>query len=311
MKTKLQKTNTAKKVVLALIIAVPFVSPVVAQAGNKHDPVTARKTVEGVAVTGDNNLFQHAIWDLGPPFGAAFFNWTFAYNPSGAEPLKLTADMPGNTVLANGLDPLATALGLAPDSSLVDPSMYNVPLHKLSVTTDPNDFGRGYGTGVRKQLPTTLEAGTGAAATRGVPNAPITKAQWYKAKGKLELKCFGDGTGKADVKLSHLIPNGVYSLWTIHGVMIDGKPNMAPYPFGGVPNVLVPDENGKASVSRKLGYCPLTESNLVFVDIAFHSDGNVYGAVPDAPFDSFPQPMGSVTHVHVQFPIHVAGPAPK
>lgn len=277
----------------------------------RNGHVIAAKSIRGIAVTGDNNVFQKPIWDLGPPFGAAFFNWIFAYNPTGAEPRLLTADMPGDTVLANGLDPIARALGLGPDPAMVDPSMINTPLHQVPVTSDPDDFGRGRGTGVRSQLPTTLEAATGAAATRGVPNDPITKSRWFKAGGVLEIKCYANGTAKAELRLHNLIPHGVYTLWTIHRVVFNGSPNIAPYPFGGVPNVVIPDEQGSARTTRSLGYCPLTEQNLVFVDIAFHSDGNVYGAVPDAPFDDFPQAMGSVTHTHVEFPIHVAGPAPR
>lgn len=303
------------RLALSSVIFITMASPSLSLADNGKqgkggNPVIQQKMIEGVAVTGDNNLFQHAIWDLGPPFGSAFFNWTFAHNPSGPEPDLLTANMPDDTVLASGLDPIAHTLGLGPDPATVDPSMINTPLHQTPVTTDHNGFGRGYGTGVRAQLPTTLQAHTGATATRAVPNEPITKGRWYEAKGSLEVKCFADGTARAEIKLSHLIPNGVYTLWTIHGVSINNSPNMAPYPFGGVPNVVIPDEEGRASASRKLGYCPLTEQNLVFVDVAFHSDGNVYGAVPDAPFDQFPQAMGSVTHTHVEFPVHVAGPAP-
>jgi len=307
------KTNNFSRLALSsfILLSTATIDSFAHTKEHNNNPVVKKKTIPGIAVTGDNNLFQHAIWDLGPVFKTAYFNWTFAHNPTGSEPLLLTANMPDDTVLANGLDPLASALGLGPDPALVDASMVNTPLHQVTVTTDPNGFGRGYGTGHRATLPTTLEAGTGAAATRALPNQPITKGEWYKAKGKVVLKCFADGTGKADISLSHLIPHGVYSLWTIHGVMINGKPNMAPYPFGGVPNVLVPDEDGIASASRKLGYCPLTEQELVFIDVAFHSDGNIYGAVPDAPFDSFSQPMGGVTHVHIEFPVHVAGPAPK
>jgi len=280
---------------------VAFASATLSSEQQNNNAVNRYKNIKGIAVTGDNNLFQEPIWDMGPPFHTTFFNWTFAYNPNDTEPLLITKDMPGNTILAGGVDPVALSLGLLPND--VDSSLINVPLHKTPVTVGLN--GRGIGTKNRKQLPSTLEVGTASIATRANPNEPVTIDKWYRAEGDLKIVCHANGTAKADFSLRNLIPNGVYSLWSISGIEVDGKPNIAPYPFGGVPNILIPDHQGHAVVSRTLGYCPLTDKSLVFVDVAFHSDGNVYGSVPDAPFDDFSQPMGTVTHTHVQFPINV------
>jgi hypothetical protein len=280
---------------------VGFAVPCHARPAN---PVVVQEKLHGVAVTGDNNRFQHPIWDLGTPLGTGFFNWTFAYNPAGDTPNLVTEDLPGDTVLTGGLDPVAVALGLAPTN--VDPLLINKPLHQTPVTV--GILGRGHGTGKRAQVPSALETPTGAEVTRSGPNAPITIDVWYKATGTMTVRCFADGTARADLKLSGLIGNGVYTLWTIYQVDRDGDgtdDNISPYPFGGVPNVFVPDNRGQAEVSRTLGYCPLTDTKLKFVDVAFHSDGNAYGGVPDQPFDTFPQPMGTVTHTQLQFPFSV------
>ena len=300
--------NIKIKLVLERVIAIGFVFwflgfslNVLSSEQQNNAALIGFKHIKGIAVTGDNNLFQEPIWDMGPPFHTAYFNWTFAYNPNSTEPLLITKDMPGNTVLAGGVDPVALSLGLVPSD--VSASLINIPLHKTPVTVGLN--GRGIGTKNRRQLPSTLEVKTASIATRAVPNEPITIDKWYRAEGNLKISCYANGTARADISLRKLIPGGVYSLWSISGIEVNGKPNIAPYPFGGVPNVLIPDHDGHAEVSRILGYCPFADKNLVFVDVAFHSDGNVYGSVPDAPFDDFPQPMGAVTHTHVQFPINV------
>ncbi len=280
---------------MAVVLGVALGACGQAFADEDHD---ARKyKIDGVAVIGDNNLFQQPLWDLGEPFGTAFFNWVFAYNPGGLQPFNVTADMPGDTILAGGIDPVAQFLGLVPDT--VDQSMINVPLHQTPVIID-NAGNRG--------RVSTAAGQHGLQVTRSLPNDPVTIDSWLRARGKMTVRCHGDGSATAKIKLRGLIENGVYTLWTIHKVDGDGDgaiDGIAPYPFGGVPNVLVPDEHGKAEVERQLGYCPADDKNLLFVDVAWHSDGNVYGGAPDLPFAAFSQPMGSVTHTHVQFPINV------
>ncbi len=286
---------------IAVLIIVSKVSYSDSNRNAKHSDSkrNAKHSVEidGVAVIGDNNIFQQPLWDLGEPFGTAFFNWVWAHNSNGMEPTLITEDTPGNSVLAGGVDPVAQFLGLVP--TYVPQSMVNVPLHETPITIDS--------AGNRGQVP-LAEGQPGDAVTRSFSNEPITVDGWLKASGKLKVRCFENGSATVDIKLKGLIPNGVYTLWTIYKVdqdddgVIDG---IAPYPFGGVPNVIIPDKKGKARVSRTVGYCPLTDENLLFIDIAYHSDGNVYGGAPDLPFASFPQPMGSVTHTHVQFPFSV------
>ncbi|MGH2371665.1 MAG: hypothetical protein ACRDI2_26130, partial [Chloroflexota bacterium] len=79
---------------------------------------------------------------------------------------------------------------------------------------------------------------------------------------------------------------------------------LAPVALGGVPNVLVADPRGRAEFTRTLGFCPLTEAALKFIDISYHSDGAVAGGLPVVGL-----PSGVVTHTHIAFPINVAGPA--
>jgi len=266
--------------------------------------LVAQKSIEGIAVTGDNNRFQEPIWYLSDVLGTAFFNWIFVYNPDGDKPFFMTRDMPEDSVLAGGVDPLAQALGLAPE--FVDPTMINVPVHQTPITV--GQFGRGVGTGNRAQVPSALEYPGGAASTRSAPNKPVTIKSWFKAKGDASVKCYADNTAKVSIKLKNLIKNGVYTLWTIYQVDTDGDgadDGVAPYAFGGVPNVFTPNAEGRARVTREVGYCPLNEEKLLFIDVAWHSDGNVYGGVPDQPFDGFAQPMGTVTHTQLQFPFNV------
>lgn len=262
-----------------------------------HQPrVVKSKVIEGVAVLGDNNAAQKAMYNI-PDLGPAYFNWVYAYNPNGSTPTIIPANAPKNTVLAGGIDPLAQAIGLIP--AHVDPSMINVPLHQTPVVVD--------GAGTRAQVPSAAEQ-PGSTTSRSLPSKPITLGKWMQAKGTMKIRCYADDTATVDIRLTNLIENGVYSLWTIYLADRDGDgqtDGVAPYALGGVPNVIVPDANNSATVSRKLGFCPLTDPKLIFIDIAFHSDGSVYGGAPDQPFASFSQPMGSVTHTHVEFPMNV------
>ncbi len=72
---------------------------------------------------------------------------------------------------------------------------------------------------------------------------------------------------------------------------------MAPDTFGGTPNIFVAGPTGAAEFERNLN-CPSTpgegEKVFLFVEVAYHSDGMVYGAIPSLP----PQGVlfGAVTH---------------
>ena len=285
--------------------AIAFSGALLAGNALATDDLPQRATIKAVAVTGDNNRFQQPLYNLGPALGTGFFNWVFVYNPDGGDPLFMTEDMPGDSILVGGVDPVAQALGLAP--SFVDPALTNIPLHTAPVTVA--DLGRGIGTGNRAQVPVATEYPSGAAVTRSTPNEPVTIDSWFRAGGTMKVVCRPSGQTRFRITMNNLIPNGVYTLWTIYLVDADGDgvdDGVAPYPLGGVPNVVIPDADGRAEVVRQIGFCPMTEEKLLFVDIAWHSDGNVYGGVPDLPFDPVvPQAMGMVTHTHLQFPFNV------
>lgn len=267
------------------------------QGGGNHPRLIRAKTIEGVAVLGDNNAAQKAMFNI-PDLGPAYFNWVYAYNPNGSTPTLITPNSPKETILAGGIDPLAQAIGLIP--AHVDPSMINVPIYQTPVVVD--------GAGTRAQVPSAAQQ-PGSTTSRSLPNKPITLGKWMQAKGTMKVRCFSDETATVEIRLSNLIENGVYSLWTIYLADRNGDgqtDGVAPYALGGVPNVVVPDANNNAVVTRKLGFCPLTDPKLIFIDVAFHSDGSVYGGAPDQPFATFSQPMGSVTHTHVEFPMNVS-----
>jgi hypothetical protein len=255
-------------------------------------------TIDGVAATGPNRRLGTPIWNLGPPFGAAGFTFVYGHNPNGGAPLALNPSSPADTLLATGIDPnFAAAFGIDP-AAFAD--LVNVPFRQVAIITGPGS--------TRAQVPPHGAPDLPPfAASRSLPNNPITLGQWLEAGGRARIRCFGDHTTIA-ISLRNVIPNGVYTVWGIFDVPNpnpNGPPRtLLPTALGGVPNVVVADGHGRASFTRELGFCPLTEQALKFIDISYHSDGATYGGTPSASF-----PGGTVSHTHVAFPVNVAGPA--
>ena len=275
---------------ICTLAVAPFLSTMLTQEGGMV------ATIEGVAVTGANRALGQPVWDLGAPFGLGGFNFVFGYNEGGSESFDLTPETPGNTLVATGLDP---NLGLPPGT--VDPALLNVPFRDVAIIVD--------GAGGRAQVPSVLDA-PGFAPSKSAPNEPITLGAWMAARGRLFINCRPDGTARLRVRVRDVIVNGVYTLWGVFGLDTDenGEPDtIMPVALGGVPNVMIGDKNGKASIARTINFCPMTEPSLLTINIAWHSDGNVYGAVPELPLAGFPG--GVVTHDQINFPINVAGPA--
>ncbi len=259
-----------------------------------------RTKIEAVAVTGANRLLSQPVWDLGPPFGLGGFNFVFGFNPAGPDPLDLDESTPGDTLLATGADPnILAVFGLTLDD--IDPDLLNVPFRDVAIIVDP--------AGGRAQVPSVLDV-PGFAPSKSRPNDPITLDQWLEASGSLRIRCRDDGTAIVRVKLKKLIVNGVYTLWGVFVLDLDNDgidESIVPVPLGGVPNVLIADKQGKASITRTVNFCPLEEPRLKTINIAFHSDGNVYGGVRALPLAGLPG--GVVTHDQINFPVNVAGPA--
>ena len=282
-------TLTIVAPVCTLAVA-PFLSTMLTQDG------AMVATIEGVAVTGANRALGQPVWDLGAPFGLGGFNFVFGYNEGGNEPFDLTPEAPGNTLVATGLDP---NLGLPPNS--VDPDLLNVPFRDVAIIVDP--------AGGRAQVPSVFDV-PGHAPSKSAPNDPITLDDWMEAQGQLNIRCRPNGKAKLRVRVRNVIVNGVYTLWGVFGLDTSGNgapDTIVPVALGGVPNVMIGDKNGKASIERTINFCPMTEPSLLTINIAWHSDGNVYGAVPELPLAGFPG--GVVTHDQINFPINVAGPA--
>ncbi len=277
----------------AVLLAVaPFVSTMFTPQGGMV------ANIEGVAVTGANRLLGQPVWDLGAPFGPGGFNFVFGYNEGGVEPFDLTPSTPGNTLVATGVDPNILAM-IHPVE--VDPDMLNVPFRDVAIIVD--------GAGGRAQVPSVLDV-PGFAPSKSVPNEDITLDEWLAAQGRLFIKCRPNGKANIRVRVRNVIVNGVYTLWGVFGLDTDenGEPDaIMPVALGGVPNVMIGDKNGKASIERTLNFCPMTEPSLLTINIAWHSDGNVYGGVPELPLVGLTG--GIITHDQINFPINVAGEA--
>ena len=197
-------------------------------------------------------------------------------------------------------------VGLVP--AVVNPAVVNVPLHSTPVNIGWNNPN---GNEVHEQVPSVIGR-PGNITSRALPNNPITLGQWLRARGTLKISCYADGTALAELRLSNLIRHGIYTQWTIYLADRNGDGQsdaVRPFAFGGIPNVLIPDEHGRAESVRKLGYCPLTDQKLLLIDIVYHSDASTHGGAPDQPFAAFTQPMGTVTHTQIEFPMNVT-PAP-
>ncbi len=259
-------------------------------------------TITGVAVTGANRRLGEPVWDLGVPFGLCGFNFVFGFVPGGGNvPIDLDPSTPLDTLVATGFD---TNLAVVPPfAPFPDPTLLNIPFREVPIIVGPD--------GTRAPVPSVLDV-PGFAPSKSLPNAPITLGEWLEAEGKLDIECDDDGTAIVKVKLKNLIENGVYTLWGVFGLdlfPVDGmEDTIVPVALGGVPNVMIADEDGEARIKRTINFCPIDEPRLKTINIAWHSDGSDYGAVPELPLLGLPG--GVITHDQVNFAINVAGLAP-
>jgi hypothetical protein len=250
--------------------------------------------IKGVAVTGINRVLGEPIFDFGAPHGTVGFYTIGAYNPNGPEPLLLTPNSPPSTVLATAVDlGFLDVFGVKPEE--VDPSLLNVPLRDVLVISD---F-----TGAKRPL-RDHRASTQMDPGRSISFAgPITLGQWLKAKGTGTITCPPKFLPKVDLAMEGLIPHGLYTAWG--GMLTDLGPR--PIALGGVPNSFVADEKGRATFSARLNYCPLAlrpgELPLSFIDILYHPDHTLYGAVGELINAGYP--TGTVTQIHIEYPVSV------
>lgn len=146
---------------------------------------------------------------------------------------------------------------------------------------------------------------------------PVTYSKWVKATGSATMKCQGNGT-RVTVRLTGLLPHGVYSTWVIvfgpGPALPDGSNLLGVGALGrpdGSQNHFVASENGEgqldvimpagvlSEIPYPVGPCLLTDPNLgeVHVGLAYHIDGQTHGGSPGDPCSfALPLAFSFVTH---------------
>lgn len=135
-------------------------------------------------------------------------------------------------------------------------------------------------------------------------NPRPTVADWEKISGKLDVICRDDGTAKVRVSINNGFPNGLYSLWDIGALnpLTDQEQGYG-IPFGGLPNVLLTDNDGCAVKEFEVSYCPTraceagAESCSSYASAFYHWDGQIYGGSPAATFAGVPAGVVSANHI--------------
>ncbi|MEE9355462.1 MAG: hypothetical protein V3U75_07710 [Methylococcaceae bacterium] len=267
----------------------------------------------GVAVTGVNDLCGSPVFNLPAPEGISptiHATMLGEYNRDGKLPIPLSpTNCNDDIVLSTHTDLDFLARTGQPD---IDSRLKNIPLRDVPVISNPD--------GSRSVVPSLENVqGNALPITKSNPNNTITLGNWLDAQGWMLLRCNANGTAKVKLRLKNLIPNGVYTVWGIWNTTPPGasKARILPVPLGGIPNVVTPDSAGKATFSRELASCPkdVTDNGsiLLFIDLAYHSDGNVSGAFPqigaaptqfkmtDGTKFSSPLVPGAVTHDQMLF----------
>jgi len=273
--------------------------------------------VKGMPVTGVNEYCGQPIWrfpTIGAPVPQDFHGAAMgSYNPApdATEALALSPSNCSDDLLlvsTTDLDFVVDLLGF-PD---MDSRMKNIPFRDVAIIVDPS--------GLRDFIPSTIQRNP-LPPSKNVPSDPITLGKWRMAKGDMKINCKADGTAKVKFKFKNLIPNGMYSMWAVWKTTPPGAdfPSPVPQPLGGVPNAVVSDKKGSAKFERMLAWCPMDPtpdgSEMLLVVLAYHSDGNIYGSVPEPSLDlvdvrakdgtifSTYLPPGAMLHDHMDFVI--------
>ncbi len=295
---------------LLLINIILFLLPSISYANHN----TSRQYfIKGDAATGINDLCGLPLFNLAviegipPTIHATILG---EYNPDGETPIPISpSNCDDDIVVVTNTDPNFLARAGLPD---IDIRLKNIPLRDVPVISSPD--------GRRSTLPSLNSVpGNALPPTKSNPNGVIKLGDWLNAQGWMYLRCNADGTAKVKIRFKNLIPNGLYSLWGLWNATPPGasQARLVPVPLGGIPNAMVPDEQGRATFTRQLASCPKDqaedESIMLFVDLAYHSDGDLSGAFPQivgsptkfktkdgTEFSSVLVP-GAVTHDHVLF----------
>lgn len=132
----------------------------------------------------------------------------------------------------------------------------------------------------------------------------VTLEKWNNAVGRIRARCFA-GRAVVRILLKHGLPNALYTVWDI-GVLdpLTENESLSGGPFGGLPNVMVSDEDGSASFRRTVNYCPFDKCKgakrcTLYISLFYHFDHLVYAAAPSLDFGGLP--LGQVGSNQLQF----------
>ncbi|MGH8628926.1 MAG: hypothetical protein ACREYC_27960, partial [Gammaproteobacteria bacterium] len=224
------------------IVASAALPPVV--LGDDADTRTVR--IKGIGSTGVNERCGEPVFSLPPPLPPDFRGalvGEFDPTPGAVAAIPLTpTNCDKNILLASTTDPVFLDATRVPDA---DPRIKNIPLRDAFVTVTRD--------GVRASIPRLGALPPNPIPpVKSEPNDPITLGTWLKARGHMTITCKEDGSARVRARFEKLIPNGVYTMWGLWKTTPPGAPGpmLVPFPLGGVPNSLVPDEDGDATFKR-------------------------------------------------------------
>lgn len=286
--------------------------------GSAAYPGHVKARIEGVVVTGANTYCGKMLWSFEEQgIEPLSFAQLGAYTPDSELPDELTPQSCAeNPLLATRhAEVLSVDLALVPRP---DQRLENIPLR--DVPKAAGALGDGLNGRRVKISPPVSSLQDPFPVYASNDGNDITLESWSAARGVFKYRCRKDGSARISATFSKLIPDGLYSLWGIWKTTIPNGPTVdLPGPLGGVPNVVVPDSRGHAKVVREVPFCPSMEtpdgSLLLWATLAYHSDGAIYGGVPDegARMVTFIEEDGTafesslglmMHHEHIAFPIN-------
>lgn len=181
--------------------------------------------------------------------------------------------------------------------------LYNVPLDQVQSTF----FGSS--SILDRVLPLQFDqAGEQQVYRRTNTNQRPTLKEWNEISGQISFSCNGNDSAKVKISIANAFPNAIYTMWDV-GASNPLTAQEAPYavPLGGLPNTLITDDNGCATTTLDVPYCPGREcaagaaSCTSYLSIAHHWDQQTYGAAPGGSF--YGVPIGAFTANHMVWPM--------
>ncbi len=234
-------------------------------------------SITGEVRTGFNSSKGQPVYDLGGFLGGLSWNFVFAHEPNDTESSPITVDTDEDRLLATGVDQFFYSALVGFDTNLLDQTALNVPYRDMPIIVDGLS-------GTRSKLEPISIDNFKERRSLSLPVDPISIKDWYSARGVASVKCSSSERARVMFKFSNLIPHGVYSVWGLYGLDSDNdgiRDGLTPpIAFGGVPNVLVADSNGKSTFKRTLPFCPNADQDILTVEVAYHIDGSTLGGTP-------------------------------